>query len=100
MKPWDIIHEISFNCSGLKEPGRITSTKVRKQLATVLQLLDLSKAELSSLADHLGHSMDVHRIWYRQEESTVELTSVARVLLAKDDGVPFTNKKIRDLTGL
>ena len=100
VKPWDIVHEVAFKCSGLKEPGRITSNKIRKHVATVLQLLDLNETKLSWLADHLGHSIDVHRIWYRQEESTVELTRVARVLLAKDDGIQFTNKKIQDLKGL
>ena len=66
-------------------------------MATVLQLLDMNKAELSWVTDHLGHSADVHKRWYRQEESTVELTKVAKILVAKDKGKSFHSKKIKDI---
>ena len=55
-------------------------------MATVLQLLDMTDAKLSWVTDHLGHTGDVHKLWYRQEESTVELTKVAKILIAKDCG--------------
>ena len=68
-------------------------------MATVLQLLDMNNAELEWITEHLGHTQDVHKTWYRQEASTVELTKVAKILIAKDVGVEFTNKKMNDLTG-
>ena len=34
----------------------------------------------------MGHNMDVHREYYRLRESTVELTEVARLLCAIDEG--------------
>ena len=69
-------------------------------MATVLQLLDMNNAELEWVTEHLGHTPDVHKTWYRQEASTVELTKVAKLLIAKDNNVNFKNKKMRDITGI
>ena len=98
LRGWDAVHEIASKAS-LKRPDLVTSTKIRKQMATVLQLLDMNEAELSWVTDHLGHSADVHKLWYRQEESTVELTKVAKVLMAKDNGERFHNKTMAELCG-
>ena len=68
-------------------------------MAAVLQLLDMNNAELERITEHLGHTQDVHKAWYLQEASTVELTKVAKTLIAKDVGVEFTNRKMKDLTG-
>ena len=85
--------------ASLAKPELITSTRIRKELATTLQLLDMNKADLTWVSNHLRHSVHVHKQWYRQEESTVELTKVAKVLIAKDDGVTFfLNKRMADIT--
>lgn len=68
-------------------------------MAAVLQLLDMNNAEFERITEHLGHTQDVHKAWYLQEASTVELTKVAKTLIAKDVGVEFTNRKMKDLTG-
>ena len=68
-------------------------------MATVLQLLDMNNAELEWVTEHLGHTADVHKTWYRQEASTIELTKVAKLLIAKDKNVNFKNKKMKDITG-
>ena len=99
MRGWDVVHEVS-NSANLAKPDLVTSTKVRKHMATILQLLDINSAELTWITDHLGHSIDVHKNWYRQEESTIEVTKVAKILVAKDAGENFTNKKISEIGGL
>lgn len=70
----------------LKHPERIRSTELRKYCATASQLADLSETHLRWFADHMEHNMDVHREYYRLRESTVELTEVARLLCAIDEG--------------
>ena len=67
-------------------------------MATVLQLLDMNAAELEWVTEHLGHTADVHLIWYRQEASTLELTKVAKLLVAKDKGISFKNKAMRSIS--
>ena len=83
----------------LKHPERIRSTELRKYCATVSQLADLNKTHLRSLADDMGHNIDVHREYYRLRESTVELTKVARLLCAIDEGstVNIQGKKLSEI---
>ena len=98
VRGWEVVHDTTKRAN-LQQPNLMTSTKIRKHLATVLQLMALDSAELHWVTDHLGHSEQVHKEWYRQEPSTVELTKVARVLLAKDEGQNLRNKKVSDLNG-
>ena len=98
LRGWDVLHAVTKKAS-LQKPELITSTKMRKHMATVLQLMVLDKAELTWLTDHLGHSEEVHKQWYRQEPSTVELTKVARILIAKDKGESLKSKKVSELSG-
>ena len=60
--------------------GRITSTSMRKYLATVAQVMNLNETEMDQLASHLGHDLRVHRKHYRLQDSTVEMAKVANVL--------------------
>ena len=64
----------------LKEPSAIKSTKLRKYIATVSQIVDLNSSELDWLARHLGHDISVHRDYYRLHEHTIELSKVSRLL--------------------
>ena len=94
LKGWNTLQKITKDIVSLEKPKLITPTRTRKYLATMLQLLDMNDAELTWLTNHFGHSKDVHHQWYRQEESTIELTKVARVLCAVDEGKTIKNKKI------
>lgn len=94
MSGWDVVNSIAAKAH-LKKPELIPSTKIRKQMATVLQLLDMTPAELEWVTEHLGHTADVHKTWYRQEASTIKLTKVATLLMAKHKGVNFKNKRKR-----
>ena len=60
----------------------------------MMQLLDMTDAELTWLTNHMSHSKNVHFAWYRKEDTTVKLTKVAKVLSAIDEGEDIANKKI------
>ena len=60
----------------------------------MMQLLDMTDAELTWLTNHMGHSKNVHFAWYRKEDTTIKLTKVAKVLSAIDEGEDIANKKI------
>lgn len=68
----DCIRNLSQVC-GAKSPEHLTSTKLRKQVATVAQILNLSDGDIEQLSTFLGHSKDVHKSYYRLSE---ELRSV------------------------
>ncbi|ESO97595.1 hypothetical protein LOTGIDRAFT_228230 [Lottia gigantea] len=73
-------------CPGLKKPDSIRSTMLRRYLATVSQILDMTGDELKMVADHMGHSIAIHTNIYRTMTSTLERTKVARALIALENG--------------
>jgi hypothetical protein len=56
-------------------------------------MLNLNEGELEWLSNHLGHSVDVHQEFYRNQESTVELGKVAKMLIAVDNGLTLNQDK-------
>ena len=98
----------------LDAPERITSTKLRKYMATVsqvytvynlkifkarttygrryciyqwlFQVINLSDCELQELARHMGHELSVHRQFYRLQEDVTELAKVSKLLLTVEQG--------------
>lgn len=60
----NVIHSFAFNC-GASNPSSLTSTKFRKQTATILQIMDLSESEMEQLAIFMGHTKKTHNEWYR-----------------------------------
>ena len=70
----------------LDQPELIRSTKLRKYIATVSQVLSLNANELEWLATHMGHSLDVHKEYYRLHDSTLELAKISKLLMAIDNG--------------
>ena len=49
--------------ANLKHPNLMTSTKVRKYLAAVMQFIALDSSELLWVTEHLGHTVQVHKEW-------------------------------------
>ncbi|MED6234406.1 hypothetical protein ATANTOWER_028966 [Ataeniobius toweri] len=82
----DCIRQFVSECSGLKNPTALTSTKLRKHIATLSTVLNLKTTELDQLADFLGHNVAVHRKHYRLPEGTLQLAKISKVLLAMEQG--------------
>ncbi|KAF5304401.1 hypothetical protein FQR65_LT18870 [Abscondita terminalis] len=87
------------NEAELNSPDLITSTELRKYVATVCQIFNLNDNEYDWLARHLGHDIRVHRQFYRLQENAVELTKVSRLLMAVDQGEAhkFAGKELKDI---
>ena len=62
----------------------ITSTKLRKYIATIAQVLSLKETEVDWLSRHLGHDICIHRDFYHLHESTIEIAKVSKLLLMVD----------------
>lgn len=45
--------------SGIKNPQAITSTRLRKHLATITQLFNMSESDIEQLASFMGHTVGV-----------------------------------------
>ncbi|XP_055958464.1 formin-2-like isoform X1 [Patella vulgata] len=83
----------------LKSPQLITSTNLRKYMATVTQVFDLKPNEMNWVLDHLGHSMDVHKIHYRASSEILEKTQIAKLLLLQDSNQigKYKNMSLKDI---
>lgn len=49
--------------------------------------------------DHLGHTMDVHRVHYRQTSDIIERVDIAKLLMIQDMGLVgrFKGKKLEEI---
>ncbi|XP_035984611.1 uncharacterized protein LOC118558233 isoform X1 [Fundulus heteroclitus] len=77
----DAIRAIACEC-GVKDPQTLTSTRLRKQMATMSQVLNLKENEEDCLAGFMGHNIRVHRQYYRLPEGTLQVAKVAKLLMA------------------
>lgn len=81
LKGSDAIRAIACEC-GAKDPQTLTSTRLRKQMATMSQVLNLKDNE-DCLTGFMGHiNIKVHRQYYRLPEGTLKVAKVAKLLMA------------------
>lgn len=59
----------------------LTSTRLRKQLATVVQILNMNKNELEQLATFMGHTEKTHSEFYRLPDDVYQTAKVSKLLL-------------------
>lgn len=81
----DCLRKLSEEC-GAKQPKLIRSTKLRKQIATLSQILNLKENELDILANFLGHNVRIHREFYRLPQQTLEIAKVSKLLISMENG--------------
>lgn len=81
----DCLREVC-NSAGLQQPELVTSTRLRKYIATVAQIVNMSENECDWLANHLGHDYRVHKKFYRLNDSVMELAKVSKLLISADRG--------------
>ncbi|XP_041855503.1 uncharacterized protein LOC121649037 [Melanotaenia boesemani] len=72
---------------GAQEPEYLRSTRLRKEMATTSQILNLKNNELDQLADFMGHDLAVHRQFYRLSEPTIQSAKISKILLALEKGM-------------
>lgn len=71
---------------GSSNPNLITSTKLRKHIATMSQLLNLSVNDREQLANFMGHDLSIHNQYYRLPDNSLQLSRVSKILLAVESG--------------
>ena len=100
LKGWDTLQAVTKQIVGLVSPELLTPTRTQTFLSTLLQLLDMPDGELTWVRNHMGRTKDTHFAWYRKELSTIELTEMARILRAVDEGKNIKKKKIDDFINI
>ncbi|XP_056310878.1 uncharacterized protein LOC130222319 [Danio aesculapii] len=82
--------------SKIENPGLLRSTKLRKQVATLCQLLDLTEQELEQVAKFMGHDIRVHCDFYRQTDKTFQIAKISKLLFAMEEGTETLRGKNLD----
>lgn len=59
-----VLRNLANKC-GAKNPQSLSSTKYRKQLATVLQVMNITDEDMEQIATFLGHTLKTHKEYYR-----------------------------------
>ena len=93
----DALRKYAVNC-GASQPGFLTSTSLRKHIATISQILNFKKNELDILANFMGHDINVHREFYRLPENVLQVAKVSKLLLALEKGDPITASSLDHVT--
>ncbi len=92
----DSLKRYAKSC-GAKHPENITSTKLRKHVATVSQVLDLKTHELDQLATFMGHDADME--FNRLPEETLQMAKESRIIFALQNGFSkLQGKSLEDIT--
>lgn len=83
----DCIRSIAAMIPSLKQSLALTTTRLRKHVAIMSQVIDLKDNELDLLASFMGHDVRVHRQFYRLPQTEQYIAKVGRLLLAMEKGV-------------
>lgn len=61
--------------------------------------MNTTEAERQWVVDHLGHTMNVHQVHYRQTSDVLERVDIAKILLIQDMGLvaKYKGQKIQDI---
>lgn len=100
LRACDCLRKFATHCKpALSNPATVTSTKLRKYIATISPVLCMNETEVDWLARHLGHNIRVHRDFYRLHESTIEIAKVSKLLLTVDQGETrkFAGKTLEEI---
>lgn len=85
LRGYNCLRKYAQQC-GAQNPERLTATNMRKHLATLSQIMNLSGSELEQLANHLGHDISVHQEYYRLPQDVLFLAKVSKLLLLAEKG--------------
>nr|CAI5849527.1 unnamed protein product [Callosobruchus analis] len=80
-----VVRKFAYKC-GASRPELLTSTRFRKQIATILQLMSFQNDEMEQIARFMGHTEKTHKEFYRLTEDTYQTAKVAKVLLLLNAG--------------
>lgn len=95
---YKILQKHAFS-SGASNPMAITSTRLRKHLATLSQLLNLSDNEIEQLATFMGHTPGVHKNSYRLPDGIYQTAKISKLLLIMEKGgqSQFKGKSLEEI---
>ncbi|KAJ8909260.1 hypothetical protein NQ315_011239 [Exocentrus adspersus] len=80
-----VIRSFATKCKATNAAS-LTSTKFRKQTATILQVMNINESDMEQLAIFMGHTKKTHEEWYRLPQDVYQVAKIAKLLLMIDKG--------------
>ncbi|KAG5881868.1 hypothetical protein JTB14_008683 [Gonioctena quinquepunctata] len=80
-----VIRSFASAC-GAHNSASLTSTKFRKQTATILQIMNINENDMEQLASFMGHTKKTHEEWYRLPQDVYQTAKIAKILMLIDQG--------------
>ncbi|KAI4468090.1 hypothetical protein MML48_2g00016491 [Holotrichia oblita] len=83
----------------VKKASLLTSTRLRKHLATITQIFKMDKTELEQLATFMGHTQKTHSEFYRLPDDVYQTAKISKLLLlSKENGIEkFKGKSLEEI---
>lgn len=82
---YKVLAHYAYSC-GAKNPKALTSTRLRKHLATLSQLFNMSENDLEQLSTFMGHTPGVHKKSYRLPDDVYQTAKLTKILLLMEKG--------------
>ncbi|KAJ8930016.1 hypothetical protein NQ314_017233 [Rhamnusium bicolor] len=82
---YKMLNKYAQTC-GAKNPTAITSTRLRKHLATLTQIFNMTDSDIEQLAAFMGHTPGVHRGSYRLPDDIYQTAKLSKLLLLMEIG--------------
>ena len=95
----DCLRQEAEEC-GAKHPEYIRSTKLRKQIATIAQVINLKDHGLDILVSFMGHDIRTHKEFYRIPEPALQAAKISKLLFGLERGMitSFAGKSLDKFT--
>ena len=78
-----LFRTFAVECEAAK-PEYLRSTNLRKHFASLCTLQNLTEDELDVVVNFMGHRKDIHRMFYRLPDSTLQLVKMGKLISAKE----------------
>ena len=80
----NILNQVTKEVPQLEKPEVLRATAMRKYCATALQMMELPKHQKAWVAEHLGHSLEIHGKFYRMPLDSVETAKITKLMYLID----------------
>lgn len=87
------------HASGAKNPTSITATRLRKHLATLMQIFNMTESDIEQLAAFMGHTPGIHRTSYRLPDDVFQTAKLSKLLLLMEKGeaIEYKGKSLEEI---
>ncbi|CAH0562839.1 unnamed protein product [Brassicogethes aeneus] len=95
----DVVLKNFAKSSKIENPEAMTSNRLRKQIATLMQLINLDKSDYSQFSKFMGHTEKTHQEFYEITQDAYQTAKIAKLLNLFDQGkgTEYRNKELAEI---